>query len=116
MYLLRHQRQPVGRHEPAAADLEPANVLSGDLGVGANVHDVDPLDPVGSVPQVIESLRDHSARDERLPETDLVGYQETAGRIRGLVEALEGVLDGVALESLETLQHSTGVGALARSP
>ena len=63
---------------------------------------------------MIEHLRNHPACHERLTETDLVGHQEAAGRVWCLVESLEGVLNGVALESLEVFEDGVGVRALAR--
>ena len=101
--------------EPPTSDLKPANVLSRDLCVGADVHDVNLLDSVVTIPKMVDCLRDQSSRHQCLPEPDLVSHQEATGRVRRRVEPLEGVLYGVALETLESTEDSFGVGTPTRS-
>ena len=94
-----------------APDLELWQVGAGDAGVAA---DVDEVDPIYVFPKVIDRPRDDAARDQRLPQADLVGDEE-AGRAVCLQEqAPECVVDGAALEGLQRFQDFVDIRAPLR--
>ena len=112
-YLRRQQGQSGGQRKIIDAlqvGAQPLHVLRGDVGVGADVDDVDAVD---LVPEVLDRPRDDTPGHERLAEPDLVGYQEPPGGVRVLVEPAEDVVDRAALEVLECGQDRRHVGGRA---
>ena len=61
----REQRDPVGRRGHLADDVEAAQVLAGDVGVGADVQDVDAF---CRVPQMVYGHGGDAAGDQRLAQ------------------------------------------------
>jgi hypothetical protein len=89
-----------------ARDIEAIHVLAGNVGIGADVHDINPLD-VSS--KVLNGTRNESARDQRLPESHLVRNQEPMCGLGIPVHAIEDIIDRCALEVLELRQHGVDV-------
>src|SRR5664279_656831 len=104
---LGKQRETVGVLDLRATDdIEPAQVLPCDLGIGTDVDDVDSL--VGR-PEVLDGLRDDSLCDHGLTETDFIGDEEPFDLIVIEPQPAEGVVRGGALEVLETGKGAAGV-------
>lgn len=95
--MLREQGQPAGDAVVGVAgDVEFAQVLVGEVEVGAHVDDVDAVDGV-VVLELLDRAGDEAPSHDGLTETGLVGHQEAVGGV-GAVEPADDVLDGVALE------------------
>ena len=101
------QRQAAGDRCPGAGDVELADVLLSDVGVRADVDDVDTLDAV--LHEAFDRLRDDPARDQRLPEPDLVGDEEALRGVGRVEQPCEGMLDRRPLEVFETGEDRRGV-------
>ena len=80
-----------------APNLELREIGASDAGVAADVDDVD---PIHVFPEVIDGSGDDPARDQRLPQADLVGNEEAGRTVRIQEQAAESVIDGAALERL----------------
>ena len=76
-----------------APDLELREIGASDAGVAADVDDVD---PVHVFPEVIDGSGDDPARDQRLPQADLVGNEEAGRTVRIQKQAAESVVDSSA--------------------
>ncbi len=106
---LRRQHGDAGRQRlgAVAADVELGDVLPGDVGVGADVDDVDAVDGA-VVLQPLDRTCDHAASDERLAHPDLVGDEEAVGGIGVVVEPAQDVVDGLDLEVLQRRERRVG--------
>src|SRR2546427_5863779 len=90
-----------------AGHVETADVLLRDVGVGADVDDVDTLH-APAVLEVFDGAGYHAASDETLAQTGFVGDEEPPGRLR-TVEAAGDVLHSGALEPFQSCQRGLGV-------
>ena len=95
----RHSR---GQLEFLLAEyIQPIDVLTGDRLVRA---DVEHIDARHAMPEPFDRARDHSSRNHRLSETDLVRHQEAPRGIGIPVKAAHHVVDGPSLKLLERSQ------------
>ena len=85
-----------------AGHVELADVLSGDICVGAHVNDVDATYVVPQL-QVLESQGDDFLRDMRLAQPGLIGHEKASRRVPIEIQAPERVL---SRRSLEVAQRS----------
>ena len=90
-------------------DVEAAEVLLRQVGARADVDDVDPVD-VGRVLQFGDGRCDDATRDDALAEARLVRDQEPPARAWCPIEPVDDVLDGVALETLESGEYPFDIG------
>ena len=58
-----------------SGDVELADVLGGDVGIRANVDDVDALNVI-DILQVLDGLRDHLPGNVRLAKARLIGNEK----------------------------------------
>jgi hypothetical protein len=80
--------------------VEPLEVLLREVGVGADVHDVDAFHGVVEL-ELLDRPRNDPTSDDALAETGLVRNEKPPPGIRCVVQPVDDVVDRVALKTLE---------------
>jgi hypothetical protein len=84
-------------------DVEAADILGSNVGVGTDVNDVDSL--YTFVLKAVDRASDESAGNECLAESDLIGNEETIYWLPVFIQALEDVVDRPPLKVLKASHH-----------
>ena len=88
-------------------EIQPVDILSGDLGIGADIEHVDAL---FAVPKVRNGLRDDAFCNPGLAEPHLVGDKEAIDAVRIEIKAPIGVLGRRALKIAQRPADLVGIG------
>ena len=86
--VLRQQCQSAGERQMIlAGNVQPLEILVGDVGVGADVDNVDAVHGV-VILQLLDRPGDDAPRYQALAEAGLVGDQEAPARLRASIETI----------------------------